>query len=41
MNASAAARIRLTDAQLIIAREYGFTDIDGRQPPPFRMRSAE
>jgi hypothetical protein len=25
MNASAAARIRLTDAQLIIAREYGCT----------------
>ena len=20
-----------------LAREYGFTDVDGRQPPPFRM----
>ena len=20
-----------------LAREYGFTDVDGRQPPPFRI----
>jgi hypothetical protein len=22
-----------------LAREYGFTDVDGRQPAPFRIRS--
>jgi NAD(P)-dependent dehydrogenase (short-subunit alcohol dehydrogenase family) len=23
-----------------LAREYGFTDIDGKQPPPFRIRAS-
>lgn len=24
-----------------LAREYGFTDVDGRQPPPFRIPHAD
>lgn len=24
-----------------LAREYGFTDVDGTQPPPFRIPGAE
>jgi hypothetical protein len=23
-----------------LAREFGFTDVDGRQPPPFRIPDA-
>ena len=31
------AVLKLTDAQLVIAREYGFADVDGCLIPPFEI----